>query len=195
MRHSFLYPIPQIEIAISYLDEAVDFYLSEKFELASEKLVQADMKEIAAYYKLIVGKTKFPIHWQHRQPKSIEKKERIQARMPAAHVTRNIFERDGWRCRFCGTRVFSTKSRKVIIDAFPAEAHWADKEYERHAALNCQAASLDHILPHSRGGDNSEDNLVTACGPCQFGRNQWTIDEVGFLILATSPQNLMVGMD
>jgi len=78
MRHSFLYPIPQIEIAISYLDEAVDFYLSEKFELASEKLVQADMKEIAAYYKLIVGKTKFPIHWQHRQPKSIEKKKEFK---------------------------------------------------------------------------------------------------------------------
>ena len=180
MRRSFLYPIPQIEIAINYLDEAVDHYLSENNELAAEMLVQADMEEIAAYYKLIVGKTRFPVHWQHRQPQSIEKNERIQTRMPPANVTRNIFERDGWRCRYCGTRVFSAKARRRIIDAFPTETHWVEKEYERHAALTCQAASLDHILPHSRGGDNSEDNLVTACGPCQYGRNQWTIDEFGF---------------
>lgn len=40
-------------------------------------------------------------------------------------------------------------------------------------------ASLDHILPHSRGGDNDPSNLVTACYPCQFGRSSWTLEEVG----------------
>ena len=52
-------------------------------------------------------------------------------------VKRNeIFERDGYRCVYCGTQ-------------FPAEE-----------------LTLDHVQPRVRGGDRSEGNLVTACGAC-----------------------------
>jgi 5-methylcytosine-specific restriction endonuclease McrA len=44
-----------------------------------------------------------------------------------------IFQRDGYRCVYCGL-------------PFPAEA-----------------LSLDHVQPRWRGGDNSPGNLVTAC--------------------------------
>jgi hypothetical protein len=47
-----------------------------------------------------------------------------------------IFERDGYRCVYCGTQ-------------FPAEE-----------------LSLDHVHPRVRGGDRSEGNLVTACRAC-----------------------------
>ena len=181
MRRSFLYPIPQIELSVSFLDEATDMFIKNSRVNAAEKIVSADMKEISAFYKLITGHTNYAIHWQHRQPRSISKAERASIRMPSIHDEMEVFCRDGWRCRYCGTRVVSRQARKILIEEFPVETHWVRAENERHASLQCQAASLDHILPHSRGGDNERENLVTACGPCQFGRNQWTLEEVGFM--------------
>ena len=47
-----------------------------------------------------------------------------------------VFERDEFRCRYCG------------------------------AQLSLYTATVDHITPLSKGGDNSLDNLVTACMKC-----------------------------
>lgn len=47
-----------------------------------------------------------------------------------------IFERDGYRCVYCGEQ-------------------WPIDEL-----------SVDHVEPRVRGGDHSEGNLVTACKAC-----------------------------
>ena len=52
-----------------------------------------------------------------------------------------IYLRDGLSCAYCGFSV------------------------EDGAQL-----SLDHIVPHSHGGDNSEKNLVTCCKKCNSSR-------------------------
>lgn len=39
----------------------------------------------------------------------------------------------------------------------------------------------DHLLPHARGGDNNLDNIVITCAPCNFGRMNWTLEEVGLI--------------
>jgi 5-methylcytosine-specific restriction endonuclease McrA len=39
-------------------------------------------------------------------------------------------------------------------------------------------AHYDHILPHSRGGNCDMANLVIACGPCNYGRGNHTLDEM-----------------
>lgn len=49
------------------------------------------------------------------------------------------------------------------------------KIYERdgHKCVYCGSAeslSLDHVVPRSKGGSNSEDNLVTACQPCNSSK-------------------------
>ena len=38
---------------------------------------------------------------------------------------------------------------------------------------------FDHILPHARGGDNSIENMVITCAPCNFGRMKYTLAEMG----------------
>ena len=54
--------------------------------------------------------------------------------------------RDGFTCLYCGTDL-------------------------RHADPNGpQGASLDHVVPNSQGGDNSEANLITACRTCNSQR-------------------------
>lgn len=58
-----------------------------------------------------------------------------------------IFERDGYKCRYC------------------------EKQLTRFSA------SLDHIQPISHGGTNSFDNLVTACLHCNSSRGNRPVME------------------
>jgi 5-methylcytosine-specific restriction endonuclease McrA len=39
----------------------------------------------------------------------------------------------------------------------------------------------DHLVPHARGGGNGLDNIVITCGPCNFGRMERTLEEVGLI--------------
>jgi len=60
-----------------------------------------------------------------------------------------VFERDGYKCHYCG------------------------KQLTRYSA------TLDHIQPISKGGDNSYDNLITACLHCNSSRtNKEVMDAI-----------------
>ncbi len=67
----------------------------------------------------------------------------------------NIFARDGGRCVWCDRPVTPG------VDA-----------------------SLDHVTPRSKGGDNTQQNLVLACVPCnqqRADRSAWDflVERVG----------------
>jgi 5-methylcytosine-specific restriction endonuclease McrA len=40
--------------------------------------------------------------------------------------------------------------------------------------------TIDHVVPRSRGGKSTWDNLVTACHPCNNKKDNKTPDQVGF---------------
>lgn len=67
-------------------------------------------------------------------------------------VTRRIrfevFKRDGFRCTYCGS-----KSPNVELEA-------------------------DHVIPRSRGGPDSLDNLTTACTACNRGKGPIPLQEI-----------------
>ena len=70
-------------------------------------------------------------------------------RKPISKKTRfEIFKRDGFSCRYCG--------------AHPPEA----------------VLEVDHIQAVANGGTNDEDNLVTACLPCNRGKAANPLDQV-----------------
>ncbi len=66
---------------------------------------------------------------------------------------RNIFLRDGHRCQYCGKR-FSTPR-----------------------------LSLDHVLPKSRGGADTWENIVCACLKCNVDKGGRTPAEAGMKLL------------
>lgn len=181
MRRCLKEPIPELEFAADSLESAAESILRDNRQDASRYLVVADVPAIMEYAIQIVGKMSPEVHRQVRTPTCLPKHERHGARMPTATVQRSIFQRDGWRCRFCGIRVVSSKARKVFIQLFPDETHWLSREFERHTALYAICASLDHVVPHGRGGRNETDNFVTTCYCCQFGRGQWTLEEMELL--------------
>ncbi len=70
---------------------------------------------------------------------------------------RNIFLRDENRCQYCG---------------------------RKHSAHNL---SLDHVLPRSRGGESTWENIVCACLKCNVRKGGRTPQEAG-MKLFRSPQ-------
>ena len=58
-----------------------------------------------------------------------------------------IFERDGWRCVYCGARGAAA------------------------------ALTVDHVQPQVRGGDDSDGNVVTACASCNLRKGHQRLAE------------------
>lgn len=178
MRKSLRSPIAELELAAELLESASQALIAGQLDLARTLIGRADLPAIREYAVSIVGKMSVEVHRQVRRPKCLPATERDPTRMPSTAEQNRIFARDGWRCRFCGVKVICKRARSVLINLFPVEAHWPRAEFQRHSALYAMASSLDHVLPHGRGGKNETENFVTACYCCQFGRGEWTLEEV-----------------
>jgi 5-methylcytosine-specific restriction endonuclease McrA len=84
----------------------------------------------------------------------------IRRRREASGMKRmRIYMRDKFRCQYCG---------------------------EKHGVVDL---TLDHILPRSRGGDNSPLNIVTACIACNNRKGNRTPEEARMPLL--TPQSLL----
>jgi len=89
----------------------------------------------------------------------------IRRRREASGMKRlRIYMRDKFRCQYCGEKK-------------PASE-----------------LTLDHILPRSRGGDNSPVNIVTACVPCNNRKSDRTPAEARMPLL-TSQTALRVKLE
>jgi 5-methylcytosine-specific restriction endonuclease McrA len=73
-----------------------------------------------------------------RLPSVISLKEYIPAARRPAFTRFNVFLRDRFSCQFCG-------------DEFPTHD-----------------LTFDHVVPRSRGGRTTWENVVTACSPCNL---------------------------
>jgi 5-methylcytosine-specific restriction endonuclease McrA len=40
-------------------------------------------------------------------------------------------------------------------------------------------ATLDHVVPLSLGGRTNESNLVTCCWSCNYGKANYTVEQIG----------------
>ena len=76
--------------------------------------------------------------WRMRLPSVISLKEYVPQNRRPAFTRFNVFLRDGFVCQYCGGR-------------FPT-----------------QDLTFDHVIPRSRGGKTTWDNVVTACAGCNL---------------------------
>jgi len=65
---------------------------------------------------------------------------------------KNILVRDRFECQYCGLR------------------------------CSAAAATLDHVMPASRGGKTTWDNIVTSCADCNRKKGNRTPSEAGMLL-------------
>ncbi len=77
----------------------------------------------------------------------------------SASKRRRVYERDGYRCVWCLRGVYVGRVAK-------------------NRELTTRVATLDHVIPRARGGDDLCTNLVTACVRCNDDRGK--LDIVAF---------------
>ena len=77
-------------------------------------------------------------NWQTRVPAVVMLHDYQKPKSTMRLSKRNIFLRDEYLCQYCGTHVTD------------------------------QSATLDHVLPVSKGGKTTWENSATACKPCNY---------------------------
>jgi 5-methylcytosine-specific restriction endonuclease McrA len=68
-----------------------------------------------------------------------------------------LFARDSYRCQYCGRHRSTLRHREFL--------------------------TRDHVIPISRGGDNTWTNVVTACSPCNNRKGSQLSGEAGMVPL------------
>jgi 5-methylcytosine-specific restriction endonuclease McrA len=111
----------------------------------------------------------------------LAKADREVDRMPTSAEKRELLERDGFHCRFCGIPVIRPEVRRRIRKHYADALPWGRSNASQHAAFQAMWVQYDHVVPHSRGGGSDLDNLVIACAPCNFGRMEYALEEVGLI--------------
>ncbi|AEP09964.1 HNH endonuclease [Micavibrio aeruginosavorus] len=86
---------------------------------------------------------------QMRLPSVLALKEYVPMERAPAFTRFNVFLRDGFECQYCG-------------DTF-----------------RTQELTFDHVIPRSRGGRTTWDNIVTACQGCNLAKGSMTPRECG----------------
>ena len=177
-RRCLMEPIIEHRLAADLLSIAANSLLAGDFRRCASFLAQADMRELREFAYKVAGPISFEIHRQTRMPQFTPTTIRGVKRMPSKIIERQIYKRDGWHCRYCESRVISKEARNIFRRYFPVVARKGRTNEDNHFGLATLSATLDHLVPHKRGGSNEPENLVTACGPCQFGRGVWLLEEV-----------------
>jgi len=74
------------------------------------------------------------------------------------YTRKGVFKRDNLKCQYCGKP--GTKNNMT----------------------------LDHVIPRSRGGGNSSENVVTCCMPCNAKKGNFLVSELGWKLLSSPKQ-------
>ena len=177
--------VSEIEVAAGYLNDAVSAHIANQFELAKELINRANMPPIRdairEWTESLWGKSSPYVQYRvvAGAPPVLGRAQREAFRMPTSVEKRLLHERDGYRCRFCGIPVIRREVRDRFRKLYPDVMPWGKTNKEQHAAFQAMWAQYDHILPHARGGNNELNNIVIACAPCNFGRMNYILKEVG----------------
>lgn len=167
--------------AADLLSAAADAFLEGNTEIASQHLRSADLPVLFRFARLLMDREDPKVAWPPR-PRSLPKLDvtRVKARDPSSAERLALYVRDGWRCRYCGCSVIYGPARDVLRKAFSNEIPWPKATSPpAHGGFTALTATFDHIVPHAKGGDNSPANLVTTCWPCNFGKKDGSLDELG----------------
>lgn len=166
-------PIPEVEAALLLLEMAVSFQLAGDRSEADRLLRVADLPVLFEHFERARGVA----DELHRlAPAGLAPK----MRRPLANAQRiALHQRDGWRCRYCDSKVIDREVRDRLRRDFPDAVRWARTPAGRHSAVLIHSAVYDMVVPPRRGGTTNLDNLVTSCWLCQAARSGRSFEDLG----------------
>lgn len=181
MRRSMFMPIPQIFDVARNLEAAVRTHLDGRTDEARSLFTMADDVAVRRYNDHAMG-----AGWCNRHHFNVvanglprlEKTDRPRPRMPTAETEAALLERDGLACRFCGVPLVYPAVRKAACALYPDVVRWGLAS-EDHAGFKALWLQFDHLVPNSRGGESTLENMVVTCAPCNYSRMDYTLEEAG----------------
>ena len=103
-----------------------------------------------------------------------------------------LFARDSYKCRYCADDVVPKKVFKKANSLIgSAGLPLGRTNLTRSGFYLMFVATLDHVLPWSLGGRTDESNLVTSCWTCNYGKANFTVEQIGI----RSPLNSKIEQD
>jgi 5-methylcytosine-specific restriction endonuclease McrA len=113
---------------------------------------------------------------------------------------RKLFARDNYKCRYCTDPVVPKKvfeKAQSLIGS--TDLPLGRSNLTRSGFYLMFVATLDHVIPWSLGGRTDESNLVTSCWSCNYGKANFTIEQIGIenpfnTTLEPDPQNRVAGL-
>ena len=88
-------------------------------------------------------------NFEVRLPSVLALKDYVSAKPHTAFTRFNVFLRDSWKCQYCGDQ------------------------------FRTQELTFDHVIPRSRGGRTTWENIVTACQCCNTLKGARMPEECG----------------
>ena len=183
LRECLRQPIPEIEACAELLSDAVTAHLNGDRTLAADLFRRADSKVVWEWTDSVWG-TKSPYNQPVRlinSPAKLPVSARRPGRDPTKATISQIHARDGYYCRFCKMPVIRAEVRKIFHVEYPESVPWGSKNNQQHAGFQCMWTQYDHIVPHSRGGSSELNNVYLTCAACNYGRNQYLLEEMDLL--------------
>jgi len=77
------------------------------------------------------------------------------------------------------------RKKKILPQATRKNIYWRDKYFCQYCAKRYayKDLTLDHVIPKSRGGGKTWENLVSACASCNQKKSNKTPSEVGMELI------------
>jgi hypothetical protein len=165
----------------------LDLYLSKEYSQIDSELDSLGSEEIREFY------TKHAIWaFKTRATNKPTKNNALQKlRMPSMRVRNEIFLRDGYVCQYCSlpvvnTRVFHEFSKLIGTSQFSSEK----SDTKANGIVLGFSATVDHVDPYSSGGDSNMKNLVTTCWGCNFGKLNYSTEDLRINDPRNSPKKV-----
>ncbi len=184
--------ISEISLAADLLNQSATAHFDGDSILAEQLLIKADISVIRDWTESIWGQAGVYSHLVKTlgNPKTLPKNERDSVRMPSKSLELELLKRDGFNCRFCGIPLIRKETRIFFQKKYPNAVMWGKTNSEQHAAFQAMWMQFDHLIPHARGGKTSKENLLITCAPCNYGRMNFLVDEIGLIKPNTDQENL-----
>lgn len=175
-------PLPKpewINSALKSFKSAVDFALNGNVEAARLILKESRDLEMRSW---------FDVHaqnigaWRAKEfnvesPKAIIPLDTLKT---FGKFEKSVFARDNFRCGYCSSEVFPKRLlKKVQMIVGESYLPLGRTNATRSGFYLLSVGTLDHVLPWSLGGRTDEKNLVTCCWPCNYGKANFTVKQIG----------------
>ncbi len=158
-----------------FYDGKTDLAIKTIKEIKSEGITNwyIEHGQMSGRYRMKVLNTPKPI--------SIDIELRDNLRSPKK-LQDKVFERDNYHCRYCGIKLISQMVMKQFISDFNQPFFQRGRtNISTHGIIHLTWPVADHIMPWNIGGKTDLDNLVSSCATCNYGKDGYTLEQMGIL--------------